>query len=324
MTAQHTPTVTPQHTPSVTATADPLPPPVLSPDLLELPDPPEFRLSRRPPAPAPPPVAEPEPPVAKTDPLAAKPKPPVAELTVAAETADSTQWTDPWGFALPDERTRRRRARRRRRAGTGESDPAVLAPRRRPRATRRALRLIRGPLLMLAIAAWIVGAAAGAHHHYRARDARPRTTRRPGIVILPAPSAFALATIPPGYLRLYVRAGNEYGLGWTLLAAVGQIESHSGTSQLAGVSAGSNDAGAEGPAQFLASTWERFGVDADGRGQIDPYDPADAITAMAAYLKASGAPQNWEQALLAYNHSQAYADSVLALAARLQANSKSV
>ena len=73
--------------------------------------------------------------------------------------------------------------------------------------------------------------------------------------------------------------------------------------------------GAAGPAQFLTSTWQRFGVDADGRATISPYDPADAITAMAAYLKASGAPEDWTQALYTYN-SSAYVDAVLGLSRR--------
>jgi membrane-bound lytic murein transglycosylase B len=56
--------------------------------------------------------------------------------------------------------------------------------------------------------------------------------------------------------------------------------------------------------------------------RIDPYDPADAITAMAAYLKASGAPDDWRGALFTYNHSQPYVDSVLALARQLRGNAE--
>jgi hypothetical protein len=41
---------------------------------------------------------------------------------------------------------------------------------------------------------------------------------------------------------------------------------------------------------------------------------------MAAYLKASGAPQNWSRALYAYNHSEAYVQSVLSLSNRLRAS----
>jgi hypothetical protein len=41
---------------------------------------------------------------------------------------------------------------------------------------------------------------------------------------------------------------------------------------------------------------------------------------MAAYLKASGAPQNWSAALYAYNHSNAYVDAVLVLSRRYLAS----
>jgi membrane-bound lytic murein transglycosylase B len=131
-------------------------------------------------------------------------------------------------------------------------------------------------------------------------------------------SPYALRTIPPDYLRIYRSAAAQYGLDWSILAAVGQIESDHGRSPYQGSTDGTNRAGAAGPAQFLAGTWARYGVDADGTGKADPYDPADAITAMAAYLKASGAPENWHDALFTYNHSEVYVQTVLALGARLR------
>jgi membrane-bound lytic murein transglycosylase B len=135
----------------------------------------------------------------------------------------------------------------------------------------------------------------------------------PSVPFTPHPSVFALHTIPTGYLHEYWKAAEEYGLDWTKLAAVGQIESDQGRSHTPGVNGGTNTAGAAGPAQFVKPTWARYGVDADGRGTINPYDPADAITAMAAYLKASGAPQNWRAALYTYNHSTAYVNDVISL-----------
>ena len=116
--------------------------------------------------------------------------------------------------------------------------------------------------------------------------------------------------IPAAFLALYRQAGVRYGLDWTRLAAVGALESRHGQSREAGVASGVNGQGASGPAQFLAGTWERFGVDGDGDGTRDPHDPADAISAMASYLRASGAPQDWRAALRTYNHSDAYADAV--------------
>jgi membrane-bound lytic murein transglycosylase B len=116
---------------------------------------------------------------------------------------------------------------------------------------------------------------------------------------------------------MYWQAGAEYGLDWTVLAGIGTIESDNGQSVLPGVSSGTNYAGAAGPAQFENSTWARYGVNTAAKGsQSSPYNAADAITTMAAYLKASGAPQNWQTALYAYNHSDAYVSQVLALAAK--------
>lgn len=121
--------------------------------------------------------------------------------------------------------------------------------------------------------------------------------------------------IPADYFTLYRQTASRYGLDWSRLAAIGAIESRHGQSREAGVAVGTNDRGASGPAQFLAGTWERFGVDGDGDGTRDPHDPADAIAAMASYLRASGAPQDWRAALRAYNRSDAYVTAVERLAA---------
>jgi len=40
-------------------------------------------------------------------------------------------------------------------------------------------------------------------------------------------------------------------------------------------------AGAEGIAQFMPATWKDYGVDADGDGKADPFDPDDAIMSAA-------------------------------------------
>ncbi len=41
--------------------------------------------------------------------------------------------------------------------------------------------------------------------------------------------------------------------------------------------------------QFLPDEWLAYGVDANGVGLRDPYNPADAIFAAARYLAAAGA-----------------------------------
>jgi Transglycosylase SLT domain len=71
--------------------------------------------------------------------------------------------------------------------------------------------------------------------------------------------------------------------------------------------------------QFIGATWERFGVDADGDGRIDRWDPADAVYAAANYLRASGAPWDYRAALLAYNNATWYVAEVMGWAARYRA-----
>src|SRR5439155_23991721 len=57
--------------------------------------------------------------------------------------------------------------------------------------------------------------------------------------------------------------------------------------------------------------WKRYGVDANGDGVADPYNPADAIFSAARYLQAAGASQNLQRAIFAYNHAWWYVQSVM-------------
>ncbi|MFD8560578.1 lytic transglycosylase domain-containing protein [Streptosporangium canum] len=142
---------------------------------------------------------------------------------------------------------------------------------------------------------------------------------------VPAPAT--VDGIPGEMLRLYVAAARTCpGLSWTVLAAVGKIETDHGRSRLPGVADGTNYAGAAGPMQFLISTWggrakikagsafTGYATDGDGDGWAEVYNAADAIHAAAKYLCASGAPADLRKALWAYNHSDVYVNSVLALA----------
>ena len=117
----------------------------------------------------------------------------------------------------------------------------------------------------------------------------------------------AAAAIPANYLADFKKAGTEYGIPWTVLAAIGEEESGFGAND------GPSSAGALGPMQFLPSTWQQFG---DG-GNI--MDPADAIPAAARLLVANGAPGNLRQAILAYNDAGWYVTDVLDQAARYSA-----
>ena len=134
-----------------------------------------------------------------------------------------------------------------------------------------------------------------------------------------APSAYAVADIPPEMLAIYRKAAETCpGLSWSVLAGIGSVETDHGRSTLPGVHSGENFAGAGGPMQFLQGTWDAYGVDGDGDGDKDRYDPTDAVFGAANYLCANGAgePEKLRSAIWHYNHSEAYIDDVLARAAR--------
>jgi hypothetical protein len=97
--------------------------------------------------------------------------------------------------------------------------------------------------------------------------------------------------IPPFLLPIYQACGTEYGIPWEVLAAINKIETAFGTNLNV------SSAGALGWMQFLPSSWEMYGVDANGDGRKDPYNPVDAICAAASYLKTAGGADNLYQAI---------------------------
>lgn len=142
------------------------------------------------------------------------------------------------------------------------------------------------------------------------------------------PSPVALADIPADYLAAYQAAGQAYELDWALLAGIGKKESDHGRLIAPGVTSGWNFCGAAGPMQHgivglpggpasvgapcptvpggAGGRWAVIGVDADGDGQINVYDPDDAIFGTANRLRQDGAPTDWRQAILRYNNSEEY------------------
>ena len=132
------------------------------------------------------------------------------------------------------------------------------------------------------------------------------------------PSALARREIPAQYLRLYEQAAARYQLDWAVLAAIGRVECDHGRDADPSCwrEGAVNAAGAGGPMQFLASTWARYGVDGDGDGRADRWNVADAIFSAANYLAHSGAPSDYERAILAYNHASWYVSEVEAWAVR--------
>ncbi|HET8615764.1 MAG TPA: lytic transglycosylase domain-containing protein [Actinomycetales bacterium] len=125
------------------------------------------------------------------------------------------------------------------------------------------------------------------------------------------------AQVPPAaYVTLYrAAAATCPGMSWTLLAAVGQVESGHGRNN------GPSSAGAVGPMQFMPRTFAAYAVDGDHDGQTSPWSPADAVFTAARYLcvNGGGSATTISQALFAYNHAQWYVDLVLAVKAQLDA-----
>ena len=119
---------------------------------------------------------------------------------------------------------------------------------------------------------------------------------------------------PTNYLQLFQESAAQYcpGLSWTVLAAIGQIESADGQNM------GPSTAGALGPMQFLPSTWSTWGIDGFGdSGPPDIMNPFDAVPAAARMLCADGAASGGaglQQAIFDYNHATWYVDEVLTLA----------
>jgi hypothetical protein len=111
--------------------------------------------------------------------------------------------------------------------------------------------------------------------------------------------------IPPFLLPIYQACGTEYGIPWEVLASINKIESAFGTNLNV------SSAGAVGWMQFLPSSWEAFGVDANGDGRKDPYNPVDAICAAANYLEIAGGKKDLYDAIFAYNHADWYVQEVL-------------
>lgn len=113
---------------------------------------------------------------------------------------------------------------------------------------------------------------------------------------------------PAAALRSYYEeAEAATGIEWEYLAAINLIET--GMGRIHGLSS----AGAQGPMQFLPTTWAEPGI---GDGSID--DPRDAINAAARYLVRRGGPADMAGAIWGYNNSSDYVTAVQAYAELLR------
>jgi hypothetical protein len=169
-------------------------------------------------------------------------------------------------------------------------------------------------------------------------------------------SGLARNGIPQAALIAYARAQQVMAevdrgcnLPWTLVAAIGRVESNhgrhggnvlradgvavpgifgpvlngAGAARISDTDGGSLDGDptfdrAVGPMQFIPGTWRAVGVDGDGDGTRNPQDIDDAAMSSAVYLCAGHTnladPSDLNAAILRYNHSQAYVDMVIRIA----------
>jgi hypothetical protein len=116
-------------------------------------------------------------------------------------------------------------------------------------------------------------------------------------------------TEPLTTLRSYYdEAFRRYGVDPSYLASINFIESNFGRVK------DNSSAGAQGPMQFLPSTWTEYGQGGD------IHNSHDAILAAARYLVHNGAPYNMRNAIFQYNHDFDYVDSVESFARAYREN----
>ncbi|MGW3789835.1 lytic murein transglycosylase [Micromonospora arida] len=157
----------------------------------------------------------------------------------------------------------------------------------------------------------------------------------------------AVAMQAYGYAELVLAQTNRScALSWTTLAAIGKVESDHGSTngarlgqdgkavpnifgqpldgkdgrmRIIDTDRGALDGDATldraiGPMQFIPTTWQEIGADADNDGRKDPHDLDDAALAAGNYLCKGGRnlsiAGDWWNAILSYNDVRRYAQNV--------------
>ena len=131
---------------------------------------------------------------------------------------------------------------------------------------------------------------------------KPQTKLPPWRIVAPAPAEELLS--------YYKAAEAEIGVPWQYLAAIHLVETRMGRIR------GTSTAGAQGPMQFLPSTWAQYGAGGDINSN------RDAMLAAARLLKRNGAPDNMANALFNYNRSQRYVKAITNYAEQMRADER--
>jgi soluble lytic murein transglycosylase-like protein len=109
-------------------------------------------------------------------------------------------------------------------------------------------------------------------------------------------------------LGYYHQAESETGVGWNYLAAINLIETRFGSI------VGPSTAGAQGPMQFLPSTFASYGHGGDINS------PRDSIMAAGRFLAANAFANDRDHAIYGYNHAHEYVRAVNQYAALIAAD----
>lgn len=109
-------------------------------------------------------------------------------------------------------------------------------------------------------------------------------------------------------LNYYHQAEAESGVSWNYLAAINFVESRFGSI------VGASTAGAQGPMQFLPSTFTGYGQGGD------IHSPHDSILAAGRFLAANGFANDRDHAIYGYNHAGEYVRAVDQYAALIAAD----
>lgn len=231
----------------------------------------------------------------------ATPNPPSPQAASAPAHAQPLLAPDPAKLAddlVADEETLRNPA---------SPEPALVAAARRQQAAYRAIghhpewdQVTRGRIPPALLATYDRNVAARRQLDSLSAGAAPKDTLPAWRIEPPAPADQLL-----GY---YHEADAATGVGWNYLAALNFVETTFGRI------AGPSSAGAQGPMQFLPSTF------AEHSNGGDIHAPRDSIMAAARKLAADGFAHDPDGALYAYNHSNDYVQAVTNYAAVLAAD----